>query len=294
MEANWSGGHRGEILIEARLLPVLGDVLHGRVRQVTDECQIPVPLGRGFFVNAQPPWHPRPLRALAAGDGAFHQVPRLVPTDSQNLGGPADVAFLQHVDREPLKQQSEARVALGPRQAHLPHAVGGTVDPRGPRVQVGHELAGIEMPPRPFRRVVVDRQLRPACRAGPAHTVGVPGPHIDAFFRHRQVDAGHRPRRRQPEDLAVQFDIAHSSHPPRESSCRTARALWKLLAPVDAHNAPTAPWKTLRVFHELPQGTVFIKSPTENPEEPHFLPKISSPSAPASIPMHHPNVRTAA
>ena len=32
--------------------------------------------------------------------------------------------------------------------------------------------------------------------------------------------------------------------------------------------APTAPWKTLRVFHELPQGTVFIKSPTKNPEEP--------------------------
>ena len=23
---------------------------------------------------------------------------------------------------------------------------------------------------------------------------------------------------------------------------------------VDAQNAPTAPWKTLRVFHELPQG----------------------------------------
>ena len=37
---------------------------------------------------------------------------------------------------------------------------------------------------------------------------------------------------------------------------------------VDAQTAPTAPWKTLRVSHELPQGTVFIKSPTKNPEEP--------------------------
>ena len=37
---------------------------------------------------------------------------------------------------------------------------------------------------------------------------------------------------------------------------------------VDAQTAPTAPWKTLRVFHELPQGTIFIKSPTKNPEEP--------------------------
>ena len=40
---------------------------------------------------------------------------------------------------------------------------------------------------------------------------------------------------------------------------------------VDAQTAPTAPWKTLRVSHELPQGTVFIKSPTKNPEEPYFI-----------------------
>ena len=33
---------------------------------------------------------------------------------------------------------------------------------------------------------------------------------------------------------------------------------------VDAHNAPTAPWKTLRVFHELPQG-LCLKSPTLRP-----------------------------
>ena len=37
---------------------------------------------------------------------------------------------------------------------------------------------------------------------------------------------------------------------------------------VDAQTAPTAPWKTLRVFHKLPQGTTFTTSPTENPEEP--------------------------
>ena len=225
------GGHRVEIFIEARLRPVLGDVLHRRVRQVADECQIPVPLGHGFFIHTQPPRHPGPLRELAPGDRAFQQVPRLVPTDSQNPGGPADVAFLQHVDRQAFKQQGEARVGLRPRQAHLPDAVVGAVHPGGPRVQVGHELAGIEMPPRPFRRVVVDRQLRPARRAGPAHAVGVPGPHIHPLFRHRQVDSRDRPRRLQPEDTAVQFDIAHGSQPPREPSCRTAPALWKLSAP---------------------------------------------------------------
>ena len=37
---------------------------------------------------------------------------------------------------------------------------------------------------------------------------------------------------------------------------------------VDAQTAPTAPWQTLRVAHELPQRTVVIQSPTKNPEEP--------------------------
>ena len=158
-------------------------------------------------------------------------MPRLVPADAQDPGGPADVAFFQHVDRQPLKQQREARVGLGPRQAHLPHAMVRASDPRGPRVQGGHELTGVEVAPRPFGRVVVDGQLFPTRRTGPADAGRVPGPHIHAFLRHRQVDAGHRPGRFQPQPLAVQVDIAHSSHPPREPSWRTARASWKLTGP---------------------------------------------------------------
>ena len=42
---------------------------------------------------------------------------------------------------------------------------------------------------------------------------------------------------------------------------------------VDAQTAPTAPWQTLRVSHELPQRTVVIQSPTKNPEEPKMMPK---------------------
>ena len=42
--------------------------------------------------------------------------------------------------------------------------------------------------------------------------------------------------------------------PPWESSCRTRTAPVEADGTVDAPNAPTAPWKTLRVFHELPQG----------------------------------------
>ena len=42
--------------------------------------------------------------------------------------------------------------------------------------------------------------------------------------------------------------------PPWESSCRTRTGPVEADGTVDAPNAPTAPWKTLRVFHELPQG----------------------------------------
>ena len=42
--------------------------------------------------------------------------------------------------------------------------------------------------------------------------------------------------------------------PPWESSCRTRTGPVEADGTVDAQNAPTAPWKTLRVFHELPQG----------------------------------------
>ena len=42
--------------------------------------------------------------------------------------------------------------------------------------------------------------------------------------------------------------------PPWESSCRTRTGPVEADGTVDAQNAPTAPSKTLRVFHELPQG----------------------------------------
>ena len=38
---------------------------------------------------------------------------------------------------------------------------------------------------------------------------------------------------------------------------------------VDAQNAPTAPWKTLRVFHELPQG-LSHRITTQTPKGPKW------------------------
>ena len=45
-----------------------------------------------------------------------------------------------------------------------------------------------------------------------------------------------------------------SQSPPRGPFCRTRTGPVEADGAVDAQNAPTAPWKTLCVFHELPQG----------------------------------------
>ena len=45
-----------------------------------------------------------------------------------------------------------------------------------------------------------------------------------------------------------------SQSPPRGLFCRTRTGPVEADGAVDAQNAPTAPWKTLCVFHELPQG----------------------------------------
>ena len=55
---------------------------------------------------------------------------------------------------------------------------------------------------------------------------------------------------RSPRTPAVQFAIPSAGG----HFVAHGRALWKMTGAVDAQNAPTAPWKTLCFFHELPQG----------------------------------------
>jgi hypothetical protein len=81
-------------------------------------------------------------------------MPGLIPADAQNAGGAPNVGGLEDFDRQPLKKRGEPGPDLRPRQAHLPHAMPRKVDPRGTRVQVGHELATIQMAPDPLLGVI--------------------------------------------------------------------------------------------------------------------------------------------
>jgi hypothetical protein len=71
------------------------------------------------------------------------------------------------------------------------------VHPRRARVQKGQELATVQMPPRPFLRVVVDAQPLFTPGAVEALLPRMVNPHINPPLADRQFHPAHRPRRRQ-------------------------------------------------------------------------------------------------
>ena len=62
-------------------------------------------------------------------------------------------------DDEPLHQQREATPGLGPGHAHLFDAMRWTLHARNLCVEVRFKLAGVQMPPRPWLRMIKRRQL---------------------------------------------------------------------------------------------------------------------------------------
>jgi len=83
-------------------------------------------------------------------------------------------------------------------------------------MQVGQELATIEMPPHAFLGVVIEPQRGPALRARPADVLGVARPHIDPLPRDVQFHRPDGPRRFEAQQMAVEFHIALGTSPPGE------------------------------------------------------------------------------
>jgi hypothetical protein len=85
----------------------------------------------------------------------------------------------------------------------------GAVHPRRVGVQVGEEPATVQMPPRPFLAVVIDRQFPLALRAGEASSPRMLRPHIHPPIGHRQLDPAHFPRGDQTQQMLVQLGVTH-------------------------------------------------------------------------------------
>jgi hypothetical protein len=76
-------------------------------------------------------------------------------------------------------------------------------------VQVGEELAGVEMTPLPRLGVVIGRELPVALGALPANSSWMLDPHIDPLAFSREINLVHLPGRFETQHVAVQLGVAH-------------------------------------------------------------------------------------
>ena len=83
-------------------------------------------------------------------------------------------------------------------------------------MEIGQELATIQMPPNARLSVIVKGELAPAVGAGKAHPLGMAEPHIDSLLGQGKFHPCHQPRRLQTEQVPVEFDVAHGPEPPSE------------------------------------------------------------------------------
>ena len=150
--------------VETRLRAVFGAVPHRALIQVADPRQIRVPLGRRLLVDADPAHDLRRFALPPPRDGALQNPLGLIPADPQDLRGSRHVALPQHVEGQALEQQREPRPWLRPWHRDRDHPVFPAGHPWDARVQVGLELAAVEMARSAPRR---DRTTAASwCRAG--------------------------------------------------------------------------------------------------------------------------------
>ena len=172
-----------------------------------------MPFGNRFLVHPKLFGQHRFLGRLAAPHGAFHQVPRLIPANAQERCRVLDVGGTQHVDRQGLEHLRETTAFFCPRQSHLSNPVIVAIDSRRGRVQVSHELAAIQMAPRALGKVIVNRAVGAALRAGKAGSFRMFDVHINVLFRHIKLNPFHSPWRAQAEQMLVQILAFHRAPP---------------------------------------------------------------------------------
>ena len=122
-----------------------------------------------------------------------------------------------------LEQRREPRVRLGPRQANLAHPVLGTLHPGRAGMQERQERARVQMPPRAFLGVVIDRQLVFAVRAGEPGAARMDNPYLHPTVFGRQLHPFHFPRGDQSQQMPVQLGVAPAPNPAADRPWNSSR-----------------------------------------------------------------------
>jgi hypothetical protein len=76
-------------------------------------------------------------------------------------------------------------------------------------VQERQKLAAVQVPPHALGKVVINRQFRAAFRACKACPRDVRRMYLDMHLRHVQLDALHRPRLNQAQQMPIQLLALH-------------------------------------------------------------------------------------
>lgn len=122
---------------------------------------------------------------------------------------PPIALLAQRVDGQALEEQRESRPRYGPWYPNLHHAMLAADHAGNSRMQVCLELAAIEMPPRPFRGVVIERQRLPPVRTHPRRVICMLGPDVHPLSVDVQVHVAHGPGRLQAQQVLIECGVVH-------------------------------------------------------------------------------------
>jgi hypothetical protein len=105
-----------ELPVQARLFPILCDVLDGFAVQVADQGEVVVALGNRLLIDAQPGDDGLRLGSQPSRDGFLLDAPGFLPAEVQDARGSFGVSLFQDVDRLALEEQRETGQRFRPRE----------------------------------------------------------------------------------------------------------------------------------------------------------------------------------
>jgi len=115
----------------------------------------------------------------------------------------------------------KSAAGLIPRSGDLPHPVVTASYSKQTTMDIGPELAGVEMAPDSLVTVIIDRGLCSAFRAAPLGLRSIFYPNIHPTGSRIKLDLGYAPWVLKAKQLLVQLCIAHRHPPPLGFSADT-------------------------------------------------------------------------
>ena len=141
---------------------------------------------------------------------ALHDAVNFIPAEVQLLGYRFLAGGLEPGNGQGFKQGGEARARFRPGQRHHLHSVLWASRSRRAGVQNGLILAGVQMPPAPFRLMIIQGTGRGTFRAGPALLGGMLQIDMDLARFQFQFDPLHLPRSLNAQNATIEFTILHT------------------------------------------------------------------------------------